>query len=148
MCVLAASRDGAKSKPSGQLGQREPRFVPQPRPLAVSESPGALVPAWDYKYSTACKCDVLSFLKNYKKKNAWEQMHEHFWEEGFVQFFFSPNYIVIFFGKKKKNTRASLPALDSEGSISFPVKASNPEKEFESEVSEKCSRKKKTPANC
>lgn len=69
-------------------------------------------------------------------------MHEHFWEEGFVQFFFSPNYIVIFFGKKKKNTRASLLALDSEGSISFPVKASNPEKEFESEVSENCSKKK------
>lgn len=33
-------------------------------------------------------------------------------------------------------------ALDSEGSISFPVKASNPEKEFESEVSENCSKKK------
>lgn len=57
---------------------------------------------------------------------------------------FQPQLYSDFFGEKKKNknTRASLPALDSEGSISFPVKASNPEKEFESEVSENCSKKK------
>lgn len=120
---------------SQRLRQRELQPGPKLGLLGwgvVWGKPGFL-PAFTNAALPASVKPCLSLEKMCMGANAWA----FFGGEGLVNSFSGIAYVQKMFGGKIENTRAVLSTLNSEEYISIPVRDRSPEKEFESEKSNK-----------